>query len=109
MAGMRRDFWGTAVGLDRSWAVRRIDIFKTPRGYNYIDEALNSRPSQVQSADSVAADVALMFGLRDVKLEMPHLGIYPRSKAPVGAGKMPARKAGRDAWGDVLKEGKLNR
>lgn len=102
------DFWGTAVGFDKTWAKRRIRVFKNSRGFDFVDENLDSRSSATTSVDSVVREIAMIFGLRDVKLELPHLGIYSSSKTSLSnaAAARPVRAPMEDAWGSILKQRK---
>lgn len=95
-------FWGTAIGLDRTGTSRRIGIFETSGGFRFVDENLHSGPHRSPSADHIRPDVATIFGLRDVALELPRLGIYSSAKALISAGPakpLLAPKAGSDVWG----------
>ena len=76
MSEKRKGFWGRAIGLDQAGATRRIDIFKTSKGFQFVDENLYSGSSRSLSEDRIPGDVAALFGLHNVKIEVPHLGVY---------------------------------
>src|SRR5882757_103043 len=93
-------FWGTAIGVDPNGDSRRIAIFEASGGFRFVDENLHGHPHRSSSADNLCADVAALFGLRNVRLELPKLGIYASAKAPPAAPAKPATaapKAGPDA------------
>lgn len=106
MSAERRSFWGTAFGLDLSGGKQRINIFKASGGFHFVDENLDSYYRQLPSADYVKTEIATLFRLRDVKLDIPHLGIYssqktPKAPPPVKSAAAPVAKP--DAWGPVAK------
>lgn len=92
-------FFGTAIGVDASGATRRISVFEDKMGYRFVDENLEDHPHHAASSDHICGDVASLFRLRNVRLEMPRLGIYTTmAKAPET--KQQARP---DGWGSILK------
>ena len=96
MSERRQGFWGRAIGLDQAGATRRIDIFKTSKGFQFVDENLYSGASRSPSEDHIPGDVAALFGLHNVKIEVPHLGVY--ASKPPGQSLEP-----KAPWGNVLR------
>jgi hypothetical protein len=79
MPANRREFWGAAVGFDRSANMRRIEVFKTREGFDFVSETLYRHhvpAARRITPEQMRDEVAYVFGLRDVNLEFPHLGIY---------------------------------
>lgn len=105
MATRSGGFYGTAIGVDGSGAHRRISVFEDKLGFRFVDENLEDHRHRGQSADQICGDVAALFGLRNVRLEMPRLGIYSTAAKPVSK----PEAARPDDWGSVLKAKKLGR
>lgn len=85
MTSKRRDMWGFAVGFDRKGERRRIAVYKTADGYDFVSETLYSHSiiaAGKPSAEHLRGQVAAIFGLSDVKFEFPHLGIFASTPAP---------------------------
>ena len=105
MATKSGGFYGTAIGVDGSGAHQRISVFEDKLGFRFVDENLEDHRHRAQSADQICGDVAALFGLRNVRLEMPRLGIYSTAAKPVSK----PEAARPDTWGSVLKAKKLGR
>jgi hypothetical protein len=105
MATRSGGFYGTAIGVDSSGAQRRISVFEDKLGFRFVDENLEDHRHRAQSADQICGDVAALFGLRNVRLEMPRLGIYSTAAKPVSK----PEAARPDTWGSVLKAKKPGR
>jgi hypothetical protein len=105
MATRSGGFYGTAVGIDGSGARRRISVFEDKLGFRFVNENLEAHRRRAQSADQICDDVTALYGLRNVRLEMPRLGIYSTAAKPVSKPKA----ARPDTWGSVLKAKKLKR
>jgi hypothetical protein len=99
-------FYGTAIGVDGNGSQRRISVFEDKLGFRFVDENLDDHPQRARSADTICADVASVFRLRNVRLEMPKLGIYTTAAKAPPATPQAARP---DGWGSVLKAKKLGR
>jgi hypothetical protein len=83
----RRDFWGAAVGLDRKGDKRRIEVFKTRDGFDLVNDKLyrhHISHARKLSGEEMRDEIAHVFGLREVTLEFPHLGIYASASKPAG-------------------------
>jgi hypothetical protein len=79
MVHKRRDMWGFAVGCDARGERRRITIYRTQDGFDFVSETLYCHPIVAPgkpSAEQLRGEVAKAFGLADVKFEFPHLGIF---------------------------------
>jgi hypothetical protein len=77
-----REFWGIAVGADRKGGTRRIEVFKTRAGFDFIGETLYCHhvpAARKLTPEQMRDEVAYAFGLTGVNLEFPHLGIYASS------------------------------
>jgi hypothetical protein len=80
----RRDIWGFAVGFDHNGDRRRIAVYKTGTGFDFVSETLfchSVSASGKPSPEFLRAQVVSAFGLNDLKFEFPHLGIF--ASAPV--------------------------
>jgi hypothetical protein len=97
MRERRKGYWGSAVGLDSKGTTRRISVFETSGGFRFTDEKLHSGSSRSPSEDRIAADVAALYGLHNVRLELPHLGVYSRTRQT----KPPTEPA--ETWGNLMK------
>lgn len=85
MTSKRREMWGFAVGIDRGGERRRITVYKTGTGFDFVSETLYSHSvaaSGKPSAEHLRGQVATIFGLSEVKFEFPHLGIFASTPAP---------------------------
>ena len=85
MTSKRRDMWGFAVGFDRNGDRRRITVYKTAGGYDFVSETLYSHSivaAGKPSAEHLRGEVAAVFGLSEVKFEFPHLGIFASTPSP---------------------------
>lgn len=85
MTSKRRDMWGFAIGIDRKGDRRRITVYKTAAGFDFVSETLYSHSivaAGKPSAEHLRGQVAVIFGLSDVKFEFPHLGIFASAPAP---------------------------
>src|SRR2546426_11260490 len=94
MAAKRRDIWGFAVGTDRSGDGRRITVYQTDDGFDFVSETLYCHhvAGRRLSADELRGEAASVFGLKDVKFEFPHLGIFLSSPAPKPKGPGLSRR-----------------
>ena len=100
MAAKSGGFYGTAIGVDGNGSQRRISVFEDKLGFRFVDEDLEDHPHRAYKADSICGDVASLYRLRNVRLEMPKLGIYTTAaKAPVAK----PQAAAPDGWGSILK------
>lgn len=84
MTSKRRDMWGFAVGFDRRGDRRRITVYTTQDGFDFVSETLYSHSivaAGKPSADHLRGQVAVVFGLSEVKFEFPHLGIFASTPA----------------------------
>jgi hypothetical protein len=82
MPANRRNFWGAAVGRDRKGNKRRIEVFKSRDGFDFVTDNVYRHhipASRKLSPEEMRDEIAHFFGLRDVDLEFPHLGIYASS------------------------------
>jgi hypothetical protein len=82
MAANRREFFGAAVGRDRKGGARRIEVFKSRDGFDFVTDNVYRHhvpASRKLSPEEMREEIAYVFGLRDVNLEFPHLGIYASS------------------------------
>ena len=80
-----REFWGIAVGTDRKGGTRRIEVFKTRQGFDFVGETLYRHhvpAARKLTAEQMRDEVAYAFGLSGVNLEFPHLGIYASAAQP---------------------------
>jgi len=93
-------FYGTAIGIDGSGSQRRISVFEDKLGFRFVDENLDDHPHRAHKAETICSDVAALFRLRNVRLEMPKLGIYTTAAKAAPATPQAARP---DSWGSVLK------
>ena len=85
MTSKRREMWGFAVGIDRAGERRRITVYKTADGFDFVSETLYSHSIAAPgkpSADHLRGQVAAVFGITDVKFEFPHLGIFASAPTP---------------------------
>jgi hypothetical protein len=85
MTSKRRDMWGFAVGIDRAGERRRITVYKTTNGIDFVSETLYCHAivaAAKSSNEFLRGQVAAAFGIRDVKFEFPHLGIFASTPAP---------------------------
>lgn len=90
MAAKRRDMWGFAVGLDRNGERRRVTMYKTVTGLDFVGETLychSVAATGKPSAERLREQVAAAFGLTEVKFEFPHLGIFASTPAPTSEPK----------------------
>jgi len=77
--------WGIAVGLDRTGERRRITVYTTATGFDFVGETLychSVAATGKPDAERLCGQVAAAFGLADVKLEFPHLGIFASTPLP---------------------------
>ena len=85
MTSKRRDMWGFAVGFDRKGERRRITVYKTAVGFDFVSETLYSHSivaAGKPTAEYLRDQVAAIFGLGEVKFEFPHLGIFASTPTP---------------------------
>jgi hypothetical protein len=85
MMSKRREMWGFAVGIDRAGERRRITVYKTADGFDFVSEMLNSysvAAPRKPSPEHLRGQVAAVFGITDVKFEFPHLGIFASAPVP---------------------------
>ena len=72
-------FWGRAIGIQRSRTKRVITVFRRPDGFDLVDEDFSCRSLLVDpdiAIDELRQRIASVYGLTDVALEFPYLGIY---------------------------------
>jgi hypothetical protein len=97
----RREFFGLAVGLDRSGGTRRIEVFKTREGLDFVSETLYCHhvpAARKLTPEQMREEVAYAFGLREVALEFPQFGIYASAAKPKGESTLSRRKPSPRSW-----------
>lgn len=102
MPANRRDFFGFAVGLDRNGATRRIEVFKTREGLDFVSETLYRHhvpAARRLTPEQMRDEVAYAFGLREVALEFPQFGIYASAAKPKAAPSLGRRGPSRPRFG----------
>jgi hypothetical protein len=96
MPANRRDFFGMAVGLDRGGSTRRIEVFKTREGLDFVSETLylhHVPAARKLTPEQMRDEVAYAFGLREVNLEFPQFGIYASAAKPREGSSLSRRDA----------------
>lgn len=85
MPSKRRDLWGFAVGLDRGGERRRVTVYATETGFDFVGETLfchSVAATGKPNAERLRGEIAAAFGLTGVKFEFPHLGIFASTPEP---------------------------
>jgi hypothetical protein len=71
--------------MDRAGERRRITIYRTAAGFDFVSETLychSIAAAGKPSAEHLRGQVTTVFGLNEVKFEFPHLGIFASELAP---------------------------